>query len=157
MKFDPSVDVDEGRGEFSLLPKGDYDAVVTSATDKTSKSGNEMIELGVQVFAPDGSERYIWTYLVAIPSMQWKTKRFAESAGLSSKYETGELAAADCEGCNCRVAVDIEKDKSGKFPDKNTIKDFSASTDSAAGRDAESQQPSREDSHKAVPAEDIPF
>ena len=38
------------------LPKGEYDAVVNSAVEKTSKAGNPMIELELTVYGQAGAE-----------------------------------------------------------------------------------------------------
>ena len=57
MEYTPRQDR-EIRDALCLQP-GVYDFEVAEATEKVSKKGNDMIELKLRVFAPDGSTRFV--------------------------------------------------------------------------------------------------
>lgn len=121
MKFQPKskseIDSD------GMLPAGEYDFEIISAEDTISKSsGNEMIKLKVYVFDVEGGKRTIFDYLM--PSVAFKLRHAAEACGLEDEYESGSLEALDFEGKTGRCKVNIQKDKSGQYPDRNGIADY---------------------------------
>jgi hypothetical protein len=121
MKFQPKskseIDSD------GLLTPGEYDFEIVTAEDTISKSsGNEMIKLKVNVFDANGGKRTIFDYLM--PSVAFKLRHAAEACGLEDEYESGNLEAFDFEGKTGRCKVNIQKDKSGQYPDKNGIADY---------------------------------
>jgi len=103
-----------------MLPAGQYAASVKAAKEKVSKSGNEMIELILTVYGPNGSQVDVFDYLLSTDAMQFKVKHFCESAGLD--YERGELQAIDCEEKSVKVNLEIKKQEG--YPDKNNVKDY---------------------------------
>jgi hypothetical protein len=115
MKHTPAKEVD-------MFPPGTYEAVVGRAEEKTSQAGNEMIELVLRVYGPDGATIPVYDYLISADSSAWKIRHFCKSAGLD--YEKGDLSTGECDGQNVRVILAITKDKNGKYPDKNTVKDY---------------------------------
>ncbi len=151
MKFDHTADTD---GDWELLPKGTYSATVTKAAEKTSKSGHEMIELGLCVYADDGSERYVWDYLLS-HAMLHRIKHFCEATGMEGLWESDELTAADCEGKDVTVKVDIEPAKNN-YKAKNKVVDYVAASGKAAAAPAQAQAQPPGD-HKPVEESDIPF
>jgi hypothetical protein len=120
MKFTPKSDKEIE--EDGLLPKGTYDYEIIEATDKTSKSGNDMIELKLLFFHGESGSRTIRDYL--LEAMAGKLKHFCVSHRLIREYDNGTLRAEACVGLSGRALVGIEKDKSGKYPDKNTVLDY---------------------------------
>jgi hypothetical protein len=108
-----------------LFQPGSYIAEVFKAEEKTSKSGNEMIELQLKVYSKDLSEsRLVFDYLVDIKSMAYKIKHFCDSCGITKIYESGKLSADNCAGKSCQVALTINEDKDGKYPPRNAVKDY---------------------------------
>jgi hypothetical protein len=84
MRFTP-VSEEQAAG---VWPKGEYDALVTEAVEKTSKSSNNpMIELTVLVYGPEGKEKSIRDWLVSTDGGQAKIQRFCKSAGLWDMYQ----------------------------------------------------------------------
>jgi len=73
---------------------------VEEAEDTTVKNGGntgaDMINLKLKVEDYSGVTRIIYTNLMFLPQMLWKTKHFCESAQLEEKYEEGSLEASDC-------------------------------------------------------------
>jgi hypothetical protein len=109
---------------FTLEP-GEYDFKIIQAEDAVSKTNNEMIKLSLKVWGKDGQEYYITDYLLTNNArMEWKLKNFCDSVGLSDKYLSGELNAADCKDKHAKVELRIDKDKEGKYPDKNSVKKY---------------------------------
>jgi hypothetical protein len=122
MRFTPVSE--EEAAAVNLLPKGDYDAVVQSAVDKTSKtSGNEMIELTLTVYGDDSKERKVRDWLVSTDGGQAKIQRFCKSAGLWDMYQSGELSADCCGNVNVRVKIGQQPGE-GDYPPKNKVVDY---------------------------------
>jgi hypothetical protein len=106
-----------------LLEAGDYDFEVLSAEHAISqKSGNPMIKLKLGVYRPNGNQQWVWDYLIG--SVEFKLRHFCDTTGLLGKYQSGTLTPEDCNGRSGKVRIAIDEDKSGKYPPKNTVKDY---------------------------------
>lgn len=106
--------------EANLIPEGEYDIEITKAINDTSKSsGADMIKLIVKAFKNDGGFVLVNDYLVAtfIPKIHNASKAF----GVLDKYSDGLLDASDFEGKAGKARISIQKDDTGKYPDKNNI------------------------------------
>jgi len=127
MRFTPKSqkELDEER----LLPDGQYGFVISDAKNKTSAAGNEMIELTVRVFKPDGNFILISDYLME--KMLYKLLHCCEVCGLTKEYEAGELDPNLFVGKEGYVKIKTQKDKTGAYPDKNVIADYISSDDGA--------------------------
>lgn len=119
MKFAPKSEKEIA--EENLIKPGFYDFEVVDATEKTSKSGNEMIELKLNVFDGD-SPRIVIDYL--LESMAFKLRHAADACGLLPNYEAGSLLADDFKGKSGKLKIKIDKDKSGQYADKNGVGDY---------------------------------
>lgn len=126
MKFQPKSEAETKQESANLWDPGFYDFEVMTGTDKTSKSGNEMIELKVKVFNNEGEEKIVFDYL--LESMAWKLRHAAEACGLIAKYEKGELVGGDFEGCTGKLKLKIDRNKDHNYPDKNAVADYLEST-----------------------------
>lgn len=120
MQFKPKSEKEIS--EENLLPNGEYDFEVTAALDAKSASGNEMIKLQLNVFDDNGNLRIIFDYL--LESMAFKLRHAADACGVIDKYESGSLVADDFMGKTGRLKLAIQKDKTGDYPDKNTVRDY---------------------------------
>jgi hypothetical protein len=119
MKFEP-----RSREELNnLLPKGEYKAMVQSAEEKQSSSGNPMIVLKLEIYDDEGNKRIITDRLILIESMMWKLYDFCESAGIMDRYDAGDVSAYNCmdKSVHCKV---VQKEAEGDFPAKNEIKSY---------------------------------
>lgn len=113
-----------------VMPEGEYDFEVTEAVNKVSRAGNDMIEVKLKVFAPDGGFRMVTDYLM--PKMAFKLRHFCETTGLMDRYDAGNLTAMNCENRTGRVLLQIEPERKGKdkdgndktFPPKNSVGDY---------------------------------
>lgn len=113
---------DKEISEMNLIPEGEYPFEISSGADKISKSGNEMIELWVRVYKPDGKFIQVADYL--LESMAYKLRHAAEACDLLAKYEAGVILGSDFVGKTGMLKLGITKDKNGQYPDKNGIKDY---------------------------------
>ena len=107
--------------EANLLPKGIYGFEIADAVDTTSKAGNDMIALKIKVFS-DAGYQFVNDYLLdAIPH---KVRHCAEVCGVLDDYERGELHAANLIGKTGNLKLGIQADKTGAYPDRNSVMDY---------------------------------
>jgi len=105
-----------------LLPAGIYDFEVVNADDRISSKGNEMIALMLSVYAPNGKTYNVFDYL--LESLEYKLGHFCEATGLLDKYQQGHFSSSDCVGRSGKCKIYIQQDKSGQYPDKNSVADY---------------------------------
>lgn len=130
MRINKPLSQDELK-QGDLMENGIYDFQVIKATEKISKSGNEMIELQLKVWESNGRERFIFDYL--LEQLEYKIGHFAECVGLYPKYQDGMLSAHDCEGKSGQCKIYIQKGKDG-YSDKNAIADYILDSDAQAAK-----------------------
>lgn len=121
MKYNP-ISEEEINAQRGMLKEGPANFEVIKANDKISKAGNEMIELLLKVWDSDGKEGGIFDYLVS--NAQWKIKHFYESIGDSALYTGGEIKSSNLIGSSGKAIIAIQKDLTGKHPDRPKIKDY---------------------------------
>jgi hypothetical protein len=132
MRFTPKTDQqfeqeDKERKEKFLWPRGtlvDYEII--SAVSKKSKKGNEMLELSVQVYSPEGMKQTITDYIG-----EWnlfKLKHICEANGMTAEYEAGEVDANLLYDKVGKAKLGVQKGgenpNGGNYPDRNTIDDY---------------------------------
>lgn len=128
MKFTPKSDKE--LAEERLLPEGTYGFEISGGEDKKSKAGNDMIELTVRVFKPDGTFLLVTDYLME--AILYKVSHAAKACGLEDKYNSGTLHVEDFIGKTGELKLAIQKDKNGQYPDKNVVKDYVVPKDGEA-------------------------
>lgn len=129
MNFTPKKD-EELHSSFELFPKGEYDFDVVKAEEQTSSKGNEMIKLEIDIYDPNGRKSRVFDYL--LESVAYKLKHFCITTGLTTEYEAGNLTAEMCLNRSGRCMIGIQQDKTGKYDDKNIVKDYCGVAVSAA-------------------------
>lgn len=120
MEFSPKTEREIR--DAMVLPAGEYDFEVAEAEDKTSKNGNEMIELQLRVFGEDGGARMVKDWL--LPTFELKLNRFCRAVGLSDAYETGTLDAFACKQMSGKLKLGVED--SAEYGKQNRVKDYVA-------------------------------
>lgn len=105
-----------------LFQKGEYDFDIIGAEDTASKAGNQMIKLLLKVYHSDGSVTQVFDYL--LETLEYKIKHFCDTTGLAIEYQSGVLDADMCLNRSGKCKLDIQKDKSGQYEDKNVVKDY---------------------------------
>lgn len=108
--------------EMNLWTAGVYNFQIATATDEVSKSGNEMIKLGLNVYNSQGTCKVVYDYL--LEAMPHKIRHLCEACGLLEKYEMGALYAQDLVDKTGQLELFIQKDKDGQYADKNAVKDY---------------------------------
>jgi hypothetical protein len=116
--------------ELKLITDGQYSASVISAEDKADKNGADMIVLKLEVH-DGGKNRLMNDWLVE--SFPVKIKHFCYAAGLSSRYENGEVTARDCVGKEIVISIVTKPDKDGKKWNRVDDYIFSSSTSNSIG------------------------
>lgn len=111
---------------MGLLKAGIYPFSVINAKDKTSKSGNEMIELTIEAYDNEGKSVHMFDYL--LEAMPQKLFAFCSATGMEQRYHQGSLTSQDCIGRSAYVDIEIQKGKEnpqgGTYPDKNSVKKY---------------------------------
>lgn len=152
MKFNP-VTEEQAAG---VLPDGEYDALVTAATEKMSKKNNPMIELDLTVYGE--REQQVRDWLLSGETGAWKLQRFCKSADIFDTYQAGELSDATCRDRNVRVKLKTQP-SDGKYPPRNQIVDYlprKAATTPAKELPGVPAAQTRA-AQKAASGDDIPF
>lgn len=128
MRFEPKTQ--KQIDEESLLPAGTFVFLVASAEDKLSKAGNDMAEVKIKIEDESGRTFTVIDYLVATDGMAYKLRHFAETTGLLSEYEKGEMEAIIMEGRTgqCKIAVEPAK---GTYRAKNVVTDYVVGAETA--------------------------
>lgn len=120
MKFKPCSEKEIA--EANLIPVGTYPFEVMEAEDKLSKAGNDMIQVELRVFMPDGRERGVLDWLME--KVAYKLFHFCTYSGLATEYGNGTLKAADCVGKTGYCSIGVQEDKTGQYPPRNNVKDY---------------------------------
>jgi len=151
MRFEPMTDnaADTQANAFRLWKRGLYDFEVVEAEDRTSKAGNDMVELQVRIYNQEGRSRVIFDYLVATEATGYKIRHFASATGMLAQYEKGELDAKQMLGKTGRCQLGIQKDKQGLYPDKNIINDYVPKV--AGGESGVSSAPAADEMDDEIP------
>ena len=111
---------DEDLQKESLLTDGEYDFKVLEAEQKTSKSGNPMLAVKLDIMTENGSS-HIYDYIV--PSSNFgerKLKAFARAIGLETEYTNGTLTGELAVGKFGKVAIGMQE-ASGGYDAKNIV------------------------------------
>jgi hypothetical protein len=121
MRFNPLSQEEAEAQSSNLWEDGIYDYEVREATEKTSNSGNEMIELETWIFDKDGKRKLLFAYLVSSEKAAWKVREFASSCGLLEAYDTGTLMASEIVGRTGVCEVGTQPARDG-YQAKNVIR-----------------------------------
>lgn len=117
---------------ITLLKKGEGTFTVLSAVEAISKNGDDMIKLLLECYDCENNKGNIFEYLIFNDNVfcQAKIKHFCYAVGLEKTYESGKLNSYECSEKSGRLAIGIQKDKTGQYPDKNCVLDFLKPDDS---------------------------
>jgi hypothetical protein len=160
MEFNPTDAGD--KGSFSLLPEGLYDIEVVDAEERSSKKGNAMIALTLEVRHPDGYPSRVWDYLVSTPAAVFKIKQFCDAAGLTAEFMAGTLTEAHCRNRKLKAKIFVDGGRDG-YQDRNSIKEYVPTASSPGGiatMPEHAMSPGDMDNAVPTPAvtdEEIPF
>lgn len=118
------------------LPKvGTHEATITKAEEKTSKAGNKMIVVTLDL--TDGHQ--ITEYVVFTPAAEWKAEAVGDAIGIKA---TEELTPEAMQGK--RVVVEVEHEDSEKYGAKARVRNW-AKANEQTGTESEGEGDGEED------------
>jgi len=138
--------------EEGLFPIGEYSFEIAEAEEAVSKRGNQMIKLTLNVQNDQGGGIVVFDYLM--DAMPLKLRRCAEACTLLHKYNEGHLDAFDLQGKTGLLKLAIEKDETGKYPDKNTVNEYLVKDSEQTNKSQAQKDPSYEAKELD---DDVPF
>jgi hypothetical protein len=129
MSFEFTPLSDEELDLMDLVPEGEYDFEVIKSQRKTSKKGNPMCELQLQVYDKEGRSHIIFDYLVfsSVNLNIKKISHFAKAVGLHEQYMKGSLPEefhSFSGKCLIGIQDEMPKDSGGFYPKKNIVVDY---------------------------------
>lgn len=102
-------------------PEGVYKAHIEKMFEKTSKAGNEMIEVIFVCRDRERGEMKVWDYIV-IPKGLWKLKKIADAIGKPAAFESGNFNANDYVGEN--LQLELALDRRVGYADRNAVAEY---------------------------------
>ena len=135
------------------LPAGVYQATVQKAEEKTSKSGNEMIEIELAIYSGD-NKVLLRDWL--LDNTAGKLRHFCIAAGLMRQYEGGHLTASDCIDCSVWVRTKVKSDPTGQYYDQAAVSDYVIKTADDGPSRTSAAAPTKEEIEEAE-KDGIPF
>lgn len=134
MRFTPLTD-EEIETQRRQLELGESDFEILEADAQTSKAGNDMIVLKINIYDKKGSSGIVYDYLIMyeengtvpkdkIAFAHWKTKSVCKSIGKEENYNKGDLEPYMFPGQAGKCITKMQKDKTGKYHDKVVIDEY---------------------------------
>jgi hypothetical protein len=105
----------------SLWQGGIYDFFIVEAQEKTSRRGNEMIEVYIEITRRDGAKKCVRDYL--LPQRPMKLLKACKACGVEDKYRAGILSDDDLVGKRGKLKLGIER-ATVEFPRRNVVVDY---------------------------------
>jgi len=144
-----SIKENSGDGDFSPIAEGRYDLEIESGQERTSKSGNQMLEFTLKVLGPDFANRKVWTNISLLETAQIYLIRLLEAAGKQDVIQedvSTEDVIKSLVGQKVSGYIKVRKTPSGKTT--NSVENFAepmgvassseSNTPTANGGDGES-------------------
>ena len=145
MKITPKTDSEIK--EMNLKPNGEYPFVVMEAKDAISKKGNEMINLKLSCYLPNGKFFIVWDYL--LESFPKKLKHACDVCGLLDKYKSGILSADDFIGREGFCLIGSSKDDG--FNPRNIVIDYIVKENSENKKEQKANGKATDDMEDFIP------
>ena len=111
LNYDVMSEEQAEQERYQLLKEGEYNAVIASSEDKTSSTGNPMMDMSLTVYDELGKTYSVRDFLVFTRQMMWKIINCADSAGLLPEYNTGKFCSNAVINKNIRVKIGLEEGK----------------------------------------------
>lgn len=108
--------------KFVLLPAGTYQFTVADVKHKQSKAGKPMWEIQLDVDNPNGSNVYVFDYIVEQDNMAWKFGDFFKCIGIYHEgMSTDEMTKAVGENGWVKIIVQPAQ---GAWDESNKVKGY---------------------------------
>lgn len=120
---------DEELDAMDIIPDGVYNFEVLKSTRKTSKKGNPMAELQLNVWDSEGKTHPVFDYLVfsSVNLNIKKVSHFCKAVGLAEEYKRGEIPE-ELKRLSGKLELGTqepqEKPGGGFYAKKNVVVDY---------------------------------
>lgn len=160
MRFNPKSESEVQDDRYKAFEPGTYKFECERAEEKTSRNGNDMIEVRLKLFSNDGRKtNTCFDYLMPVGAMAYKFRHFCYSVGLGEQYERGEVNQFDCVDRMGQVQVAKGEDNKGR--ERNEVIDYVPASGVMTPPKDEgihlSSKSAEREKHQPVEEEDIPF
>ena len=129
---------DSSQGDYDLIPRGRYPLKCIEAVQTISGAGNKMVTATLEITGDNYANRKLWDHFVWLKSSSWKIAQVLDAGGSPHANDPNlelEVFVRELqEGLSFSALVTIEKDKDGKYKDKNAIGKFKPLTKEEAGQ-----------------------
>jgi hypothetical protein len=120
---------EEELNAYDLIEEGVYDFEVLKAERQTSKSGNPMAKLQLNIWDKQGKSSVIFDYLVfsSVKFCTRKVKHFCEATGIEDDYLKGtirEELEQLCGKVHIGVQESLPNPNGGYYLSKNVVIDY---------------------------------
>jgi hypothetical protein len=146
---------EEELNAFDLVEEGIYDFEVLKSERQTSKSGNPMAKLQLNVWDKSGRISFVFDYLVfsSVKFCTRKVKHFCDSVGIADDYLKGTIRE-ELEGLSGKVSIGIQESMpnptGGYYPSKNVVIDY-VTKDNASQMNVGQQQVAEPEFNDQIP------
>ncbi len=129
MSYNLTPMTEEELNAFDMMEEGIYDFEVLKSERQTSKSGNPMAKLQINVWDKNGKSTVIFDYLVfsSVKFCTRKIKHFCEAAGIVEDYLKGNIRE-ELERLSGKVHIGVQdimpNPTGGYYPAKNVVIDY---------------------------------
>lgn len=122
MQFKPKTEEEVRR----IFDKGDYRFDVSDATERNDKEGRPMLAVKINIHHSviNGKTNIVDVYFTSNPNFEFLFRHFMCSIGLEDVYEKGEVKPFQLIGKKGVARIGVKVDKTGTYPDKNSVLDF---------------------------------
>lgn len=149
IEFNPMTDEEARKAESNCFDEGTYQFLVIECEARTSKKGNAMLAVVLEV-RTDIGKRKVRDWVMLDGQMAWQLKKFCECIGLADKYASGKLDEDEMVGLFGVAEFYIEED--AQYGDKNRVGKYLPS-DGPPKREKKSPAENAEQ----IDEDDIPF
>lgn len=160
MQFEPKTrEQAEKESQFPVWNAGNYDFEIAKADAQTSKKGNEMIKLTLNVYNDVGESQMVFDYLM--PAFPVKLIDACEAMGLMQEYDSGTLEPYKLEGKKGTLRLAIKPKSTNKktgeeYPERNEVNTYIVGL--APAKQSQASAPFTPGTDKAANLDDeIPF
>lgn len=104
-----------------LLPKGEYPGKIVEAEEKTSKAGNPMLVVHLEIYNGEQT-KFVKDYIVTGGEhpQDWKLVHLAKSCGMAVDGNVDPATLVD-RYIRCKIKI---KPAKGQYPEDNAIDDY---------------------------------
>jgi hypothetical protein len=148
LRFQPKTEEEVQAAE--LCPEGKAGFTVLECSEGTSKKGDPMLKIKINVHAEDGFDYHVYDY-ISPAFMEYKFRHFFFSVGAGEDYEAGTVDPAGLVGREGWAEIIRQPGKGGYGP-KAAVQDYLMENEKAKAKVApDGATPAAEEDDNDVP------